>query len=59
MSNVEHKVAVIAADAPDDLEQHLAQFERQGWELAATLPHSDGQVSLVFKRPRPLLGSPG
>ena len=60
MSNVEHKVVVIAAEsAPEDLEQHLAQFERQGWELAATLPHSDGQVSLVFKRPRPLLGSPG
>jgi hypothetical protein len=60
MSDIEHKVVVVGAEAAsgEALEAHLHQHDRQGWELAAALPNPDGRVSLVFKRPRPLLGAP-
>ena len=60
MSDIEHKVVVVSAEltSGEALEAHLHQHERQGWELTATLPNPDGRVSLVFKRPRPLLGAP-
>jgi len=61
MSDVQHKVVLIGADSVsgEALEAQIVQQEAQGWELAAALPHQNGQASLVFKRPRPLLGSPG
>ncbi|MEO8694405.1 MAG: hypothetical protein ABI658_12865 [Acidimicrobiales bacterium] len=60
MSDIEHRVMVVDADAAsgEALQAQLQQHERQGWELAAAVPNPGGKVSLVFKRPRPLLGSP-
>jgi hypothetical protein len=59
MSDIEHRVMVVGAveASGDALQIQLEHAERQGWELAAAVPGPDGQVSLVFKRPRPLLGS--
>ena len=61
MSDVEHRVHVLDANSAfgEALEAELIQHEQQGWELAAALPSPDGQVSLVFERPRALLGSAG
>lgn len=60
MSDIEHRVLVVDADAAsgEPLQAQLQIHERQGWELAAAVPSPDGRVSLVFKRPRALLGSP-
>ena len=60
MSDVEHRVQAIAANSTfgEELEAQLLQHERQGWELAAAVPNPEGQVTLVFKRPLPLVGSP-
>ena len=60
MSDVEHRVVVVGAESAsgEALEANLHQYERHGWELSAALPNPDGQVSLIFKRPRPLLGAP-
>lgn len=55
MSDVEHKVVELVRDSVSTaLEAELHRHEKDGWELAATMPNSDGSVSLIFKRPRPL-----
>jgi hypothetical protein len=59
VSDVEHRVVELATDAAGDggLEAELRRHENEGWELAATLPRANGNVSLIFKRPRPLFDS--